>query len=141
MSLNKPYIIEGSLHSDTRGILKCNNNFDLSEIKRVYSISNSLDNNVRGWQGHLVEKRWFIAAQGRFSISVASITDWPLVDKNQDIHSFTLENNMNVLYVPEGNVTCIEQVSSKGTLLVFADYFFKEINDEYRLELDFFSKS
>lgn len=141
MYLKEPFIIKGNSHSDSRGVLKFNNDFDLTRVKRVYSISNSQINNVRGWQGHLIEKRWFMAVDGVFKINVAAIRDWPLINRDQDPSSFTLENNADVLYVPEGHVTRIEQVSIKGSLMVFADYFLKEIDDEYRLELDYFSKS
>jgi hypothetical protein len=38
-----------------------NNDFDFSEIKKMYTIENSSIEFIRVWQGHRIEQRWFSA--------------------------------------------------------------------------------
>lgn len=54
-------LIRESNHSDNRGNLVYNNDFDGSEIKRIYTIKNKKTSFVRAWQGHAIERRWFTA--------------------------------------------------------------------------------
>ena len=63
-----PAIIKGDRHTDLRGTLFYNNNFDLSAIKRMYVIENHSTNFVRAWQGHQIEQRWFSVIKGSFRI-------------------------------------------------------------------------
>jgi len=65
-----PKIITGNSHTDTRGTLYYNNDFDASEIKRVYVIENATTDIIRAWQGHKIEQRWFSAIKGSFKIGL-----------------------------------------------------------------------
>ena len=49
-------LIQGNISIDQRGVLKYNNDFDLTEIKRLYIIQNDSKNIIRGWQGHKIEQ-------------------------------------------------------------------------------------
>ncbi len=53
----KPKLIKGNLYTDARGSLAYNNDFDLSLVKRMYTIQNKTIDIQRGWQGHKIEKR------------------------------------------------------------------------------------
>ena len=55
----KPILILGGSHQDKRGVLKYNNNFDVTSVKRMYIIENIDTFFVRGWQGHKIEQRWY----------------------------------------------------------------------------------
>ena len=65
---NIPKIIKGNSHSDQRGTLFFNNNYNALEVKRIYFIENNNVNFVRGWQGHKIEQRWFSVVNGSFKI-------------------------------------------------------------------------
>ncbi len=69
----KPCIISGDSFYDHRGIIRYNNNFDLSSIKRVYEIENISKNLKRGWKGHKIQKRWFLCSKGKIQIEVIDI--------------------------------------------------------------------
>ena len=63
-------LIQGGLHTDARGALRFCNDFDMSAVKRLYTISNSAEQPVRGWIGHKKETKWFFPLRGRTVIEV-----------------------------------------------------------------------
>lgn len=134
-----PKIITGGSHSDSRGTLFFNNDFDASAIKRIYVIENSSKDFVRGWQGHRIEQRWFSVLQGSFRIKLIAIDNWE--NPSKDLKAFTYIVNaekLDVLYVPQGYVSSIQALEVSAKLLVMADYLLETIQDEYRFDIDYF---
>lgn len=135
-----PELISGNSHIDERGVLNFNNKFDTSSIKRIYFIENISNKIIRGWQGHKVEKRWFSAVSGSFKINLIKIENWKRPNKDSIVIEFHLSSkNLDVLYVPNGYITSIQSTEKNSKLLVMADYLFGEINDEFRLSLNYFN--
>ena len=66
----KPELIQGGLHTDARGVLRFCNDFDMSDVKRFYTIANSAEQPVRGWIGHKRETKWFFPVRGKTVIEV-----------------------------------------------------------------------
>ena len=125
-----PKLIKGGDFIDTRGTVLFNNMFDASLVKRVYTISNHDLEFVRGWQGHKVEKRWFLSMVGEFTILVKKIK---MVDAQDEIQKFTLSSDtLDVLYVPNGYYTAIQSVKKDSKLMVMSDYHLYEIDDDVR---------
>ena len=134
-----PQIINGSFHSDQRGTLLYNNDFDASMIKRIYVIENQSINFVRAWQGHKMEQRWFSAIKGSFSIQLIEIDSWDNPSKELEKVTFIINaEKLDVLHVPQGYISSIQSVEQDSKLLVMADYLLGEIQDEYRYEADYF---
>lgn len=134
-----PLLTSGGIHTDLRGTLLYNNDFDLSLIKRMYVIENLSTDFVRAWQGHQIEQRWFSAIKGSFRIQLIEIDNWELPSK--DCNSFTFIINadkLDVLHIPKGYVSSIQSLEEGSKLLVMADYLLGEIQDEYRYEVDYF---
>ncbi|MEI7487889.1 MAG: WxcM-like domain-containing protein [Chryseobacterium sp.] len=132
-------ILEGGKYSDERGSLFFNNDFNISEIKRMYCIENADEDFVRGWTGHQIEQRWFSALQGSFIIKLIKIDNWETPSNNAEILDFELTSeNLNVLHVPKGYVSAIQSKEKGARLLVMADYLLGEINDDYRFPIDYF---
>jgi len=126
-----PNIIEGSLFKDNRGKLFSCNQFDMSRVKRIYSIENINSNYVRGWKGHKIETRWFFATKGSITINTILISDLENAHPFPDVKTFQLnENNLNVLEVPPGFATSIKQGSNGDRVCVFADYELGASDDE-----------
>ena len=118
-----PHIIEGDLFKDNRGKLFSCNQFDMSLVKRMYSIENTNSNYIRGWKGHKIETRWFFATKGCIIINTILISDLEMANPLPAINTFKLnENNLNVLVVPPGFATSIKQYSNGDRICVFADY-------------------
>ncbi|ANF51552.1 sugar epimerase [Chryseobacterium glaciei] len=137
--MEMPKIIEGGKYSDERGSLLFNNDFNLSEIRRMYCIENADVDFVRGWTGHQIEQRWFSALQGSFTIKLIKIDNWENPSNNSEILDFELSSeNLDVLHVPKGFVSAIQSKEKGARLLVMADYFLGEINDDFRFPIDYF---
>lgn len=149
-------LIQGGLHTDARGVLRFCNDFDMSAVKRFYTISNSAEQSVRGWIGHKKETKWFFPLKGRTVIEVESFGQ-DLQDE-QDFRSRVLssesrvgidaegakgslerfilnENEPKVLKVPPGNWFKIVQ-DGNAEVMVFSDCKVGEFeNDDFRREL------
>lgn len=134
----KPLIISGNFFEDARGKIKFNNDFDTSEIKRIYFIENN-EGVKRAWQGHKIEKRWFSCVIGSFLIKLIKIDNWDKPSKELEILEFILyDHNFEILHIPSGYVSSIEAIETNSKLMVMADYFLGEIVDEYRFPLEYF---
>ena len=152
----KPELIQGGLHTDARGVLRFCNDFDMSAVKRFYTISNSAEQPLRGWIGHKRETKWFFPVRWKTVIEVESFGQ-DLQDE-QDFRSRVLSsecrvgidaegakgsyarfilnaNEPKVLKVPPGNWFKIVQ-DGNAEVMVFSDCRVGEFeNDDFRREL------
>lgn len=134
-----PKIITGNSHTDERGTLFYNNDFDALAIRRIYVIENKNTNFERAWQGHRIEQRWFSVIQGSFKIQLIKIDHWENPTKNLEKLTFVISaEKLDVLHVPKGYVSSIQSLEESSKLLAMADYMLGEIKDEYRFEVDYF---
>lgn len=132
-------LLKGNKHQDARGIITYNNEFDATNIKRIYTIENTDTDFVRGWQGHAIEQRWFACMNGSYRISVIAVDSFENPSRNLPVEYFELKNDvLTYLQVPAGCVTAIRALEPGSKLLVLADYMMGEVQDEYRFELDYF---
>ena len=132
-------LIQGKAHKDDRGMITFNNEFDASEIKRIYTIENHSTDFIRGWQGHKIEQRWFASMKGSFEISVIEVDDFTKPSKDLTIQKYLLTDEvLTYLHIPAGCITAIQAKSLDSKLLVLADYGLGEIADEYRYSSDYF---
>ncbi|MGO4709162.1 WxcM-like domain-containing protein [Chryseobacterium sp. 2TAF14] len=139
--ISNPQYLKGNKHQDERGIITYNNDFDASQIKRIYTIENHSTDFIRGWQGHQVEQRWFACMKGSFEISVILVDDFENPSKDLTIQKYLLSDDvLTYLHVPAGHVTAIQAKSEGSKLLVFVNYHLNELNDEYRFDLNYFNK-
>jgi dTDP-4-dehydrorhamnose 3,5-epimerase len=149
-------VIQGGWYADARGALRFCNDFDMSAVKRFYTIANSAEQPVRGWIGHKKETKWFFPLRGRTVIEVESFGQ-DLQD-GQDFGSRVLSsecrvgidaerakgslerfilnaNEPKVLKVPPGNWFKIVQ-DGNAEVMVFSDCKVGEFeNDDFRREL------
>ncbi|MFV0199830.1 WxcM-like domain-containing protein [Empedobacter falsenii] len=137
-----PQSLKGNRHEDERGIITYNNDFEASQIKRIYTIENHSLDFIRGWQGHKVEQRWFAAMKGEFEICTIEIDDFDQPSKDVMISKYQLnDESLTYLHIPSGYITAIQAKKEGSKLLVLADYALGEIQDEYRFALDYFKNS
>lgn len=139
--MKEPNYIAGGNHQDERGTLCYNNDFNASEVKRFYTITNSDLSFKRGWTGHTLERRWFIATSGAFEITLIRIDNWEQPNRKLKQYKFKLSSEkLNILEVPSGFVTSIQALETDSKLLVMSDYMIGEVNDEHRFESTYFSE-
>ena len=132
-------LLKGKRHVDARGVITFNNDFDASQIKRIYTIENANTNIVRGWQGHAIEQRWFACISGSYKVSVIAIDSFDTPSKNLKPQEFVLiDDALTYLHVPAGCVTSLQALQPGSKLLVFADYLMGKVQDEYRFDIDYF---
>ena len=137
-----PNIIKGNSHTDDRGIVIFNNDFNTEQVKRIYFIENKDTGFIRGWQGHKIEQRWFSSMQGSFRIVVIAIDDWENTSKTLLKEEFVLEaSSFDVLHVPQGHITSIQALEDNARLMTMSDYSLGSIKDEYRFNIDYFRNS
>lgn len=136
----EPKIITGKLFKDHRGAVLYNNDFDASQIKRIYIIENQDTIIVRGWQGHSIEQKWMVPISWKFRISVVEINHPEHPDKDSEILEFMVSaENLDVLHIPSGFANSIQALEEHSKLLVMANYHAGEVNDELRFESNYFN--
>ena len=134
-----PKITKGNSHTDSRGTLFFNNDFDASVIKRFYIIENQSVDFIRAWQGHKIEQRWFSAINGSFLIKIIEPNHWENPSGIKTSFDFVLKKNtLDFLHIPAGYLTSIKALEEGSQLLVLADYALGEIKDEYKFPLEVF---
>lgn len=140
MTRQPPALINGGQFKDARGTIKFNNAMNMAQVKRMYTIENSSVDFVRAWQGHQIEQRWFTAVQGRFKISVVLIDTWPNPSRDAQPATFVLDaSQLDVLHIPAGYLSSIQQLEQHAVLMVYADYTLGEVDDEFKLDAAYFN--
>lgn len=125
--------IIGNAYVDERGTLFYNNGLDLSEIERMYVIENRDLDTVRAWQGHRVEKRWFIVVKGKFLIKLVKIDDFECPSDSLDVESIELDSTtLEAVVIEAGYASSIQALEVESKLLVFSNYKMGEVEDNYR---------
>ena len=133
----KANILSGGIHVDQRGQLLFNNNFDATQVKRLYILENLRE--IRAWQAHRVEQRWFSCIEGSFLIRLIEVDNWDHPSRNLPALNFTLYSGvLDVLHIPSGYASSIEALDEKSKLLVLADYKLGDNQDEIRFASDYF---
>ncbi|WP_086478538.1 cupin domain-containing protein [Arenibacter amylolyticus] len=136
----KPKLIKGGSHSDDRGSIQFNNDFNSIDIKRIYTIENKSPEFIRAWQGHSIERRWFSAIKGSFDIKLIQIDNKENPNKNAKVYTFILKNEkLDILCVPSGYVSSIQALEENSKLLAMSDYLLGEVKDELRFEPNYFT--
>ena len=141
-------LIKGGVHTDARGALRFCNDFDMSAVKRFYTIANSVEQPVRGWIGHKRETKWFFPLKGTTTITVEPMDDSHVeraerVERENingcvDISTCSIRLDASapdVLKVPPGNWFCIKQ-DGDAEVMVFSDCKVGECeNDDLRRQV------
>lgn len=134
-----PNTTKGNSHTDSRGTLYYNNDFDVKGIKRFYLIENQNTEFIRAWQGHKIEQRWFSAVHGSFKVRLIAIDNWENPSKDlKAVECILKSDKLDILHIPRGYVSSIQSLEESSKLLVMADYLLGEVNDEYRFDAEYF---
>ncbi len=135
------HLIEGANFSDERGGLNFFNDFDMSEIVRMYEISPSDTDTIRGWQAHKKEKKWFYCNSGSFVMNLIKIDDFSSPSQTIVSERLVLEaRNPSVLEISGGYATAFKALTEDSKLIVFSDFSLEESkNDDFRFAPEFWS--
>lgn len=142
MSKKIPKIISGGIHKDERGQLEFFNDFDMSQIKRMYFTTHFDINIVRAWQGHIVESRWFICVKGSFTVNLVKINDWQNPLDNLKVYQYQLSSkSQEILYIPNGYANGFKANEINSKLMIMSNYNLNETeNDQVRFDQNKWTK-
>lgn len=123
-------LIYGNIFSDNRGILKFLNDFDMSQIVRMYTIEPKLGV-VRAWQGHKFETKWFYVAKGRILVKTLHM-------ETKEINQFQLNNTEpKILEINGGYYNGFESLDADSILIIYSDFDLqKSKKDDFRVGID-----
>lgn len=130
----KASIIQGGIHTDSRGTIQYVNEMNPGNYHRFYLITHPNINIVRAWQGHKLEEKAFYVIEGSFLIAVVNPAKFeqPDEDEKPDFYRLIAENH-SYLKVPGGNYTGIKALNPDSTLLVLSSLNLTDSqNDDFR---------
>jgi dTDP-4-dehydrorhamnose 3,5-epimerase len=119
----------------------------MSAIKRLYEITNDhlpvtsyqspvTVYQIRAWQGHKIEEKYFFVNQGSFLIAAVKIDNWQNPSPNLKPETFVLNTKKpQILYIPAGYANGIKPLENNSQLTVYSTVSLEEsINDDYRYD-------
>jgi len=132
--------ITGGIAKDHRGQIRFVNDFDMTAVKRFYSIKNADTELIRGWRAHRIEQRWFYVLSGSFELNLVQIDNWDNASPDLPVEKMILKaEEQQVIHVPMGYGTAFRALENGSELLVFADYGIAHAkNDDYTWPADYF---
>ena len=123
-------VIEGNIYSDERGVVRFVNDFNMTQVKRMYCIEPKMSV-IRAWQGHQKETKWFYVAKGSFLVKTIEISS---LAKNDYLLNDT---ESNVIEIPGGHYNGFEALEEGSVLMVFSDFGLEESkSDDFRESLE-----
>ncbi|WP_396601132.1 dTDP-4-dehydrorhamnose 3,5-epimerase family protein [Algibacter sp. R77976] len=135
--MNKKHeLILGDSFSDDRGILSFCNNFSLKPIVRFYEIAPKDIINIRAWQAHKEESKWFYCTKGAFTVNLVKIDSFENPSDDLEIYTYELnEEKSQILYIPGGYANGFKAKLNNSKLMVFSDFNLNDSKeDDYRFE-------
>src|SRR5438552_1205155 len=116
-----PKIIEGGLAVDDRGQVTYANDFDFSDVKRFYMVSNHQAGFVRAWHAHKKEGKYVLVVKGSAVIGAVKIDNWEKPSKNRKVNRYVLsENKPSLLYIPPGYANGFMSLTAETQIVFFS---------------------
>ena len=134
----KPYIIEGGIFKDGRGLLTHVNDFVMDDVRRFYVIHQGDTSVIRGWHAHKFEKKYFYVVKGALIFALVKIDDWENPSHDLKAETFLLsDKKSDVLCVPEGYANCVKALEVNSEFIVFSNKTLSEAaDDSWRYDKD-----
>ena len=121
-------------HSDPRGSLLYNNDFNFKDVKRFYHIKLPEKGIIRAFHGHLVEKKYAYILKGEIKIAIIPLTDAHHPAKNVEIQTYSLNaSTPQILVIPPKNANGIMSMSKDSEIIFYSTLSLEEsMKDDYR---------
>jgi len=123
-----PKLYTGQIYIDDRGIVGFNNELNLSNIKRFYTITNHSENFIRAWHGHLYEEKYFLVTSGCAIIIACKLE---IFGNNYKLSServkVTLSSELpSIFYIPGGYANGFKTLTKDTKLVIFSSATLQE---------------
>lgn len=134
-----PFIIQGNNYKDNRGAISFVNDFSFDNIVRFYIIENSEENELRAWQGHKLDTKYFYCVKGVFQVSYVKIDNWENPSSSLTVESVVLdETDSKILCIPLGYANAIKSLTAGSKLLSFSTLPLDMVkDDDFRYDKNF----
>ncbi|MDR2951264.1 MAG: hypothetical protein LBV71_18915 [Prevotella sp.] len=127
----EPHIIKGNIYNDVRGSVSFVNDFNFKNIVRFYIIENSIEHELRAWQGHKLDTKYFYCISGSFQVSYIQIDNWDKPSSNLIIqHEILKKDDSKILCIPPGYANALRSLESGSRLLSFSTLPLNEVKDD-----------
>ena len=133
--------INGGAAVDDRGILRFFNDFDMTDVKRFYAVSNHQPQFVRAWHAHKVEQKYAYVAEGSALFGVVCIDDWDKPDRNLEVQRVTLSGTTPVIFeIPGGCAHGFKTLVPDTKVIFFSTATLNEsAEDDFRYPHDYWN--
>lgn len=136
----KPALFSINSSSDERGKVSFVNDFDMTDIKRSYVVTNTLTKTVRAWHGHLNEKKWITVQKGEFLVCAIKVDNFDKPDKDSEVKEYILNAESSVLFVPSGYVNGAMNLTEENEIRYFSSSNLEDsTNDDFRIDAQFWN--
>ena len=135
-NFSEPRLIDGNLSVDDRGKVSFVNGFDMTPVKRFYTVQNHKQGFIRAWHAHKKEGKYVTAVQGSAIIGAVKIDNWENPSKDSQIHRYVLSaKKPSVLFIPPGYANGFMTLSEDAILTFFSTSTLEESKgDDIRYE-------
>jgi dTDP-4-dehydrorhamnose 3,5-epimerase-like enzyme len=135
----EPRLIPGGTATDDRGILSFVNDFDPSNARRFYVVTNHTRGFIRAWHGHRREGKYVTVLQGAAVVAAVRVDDWDHPDPNARVHRYVLSaRNPAVLFIPPGYANGAMSLTDDALIQYFSTSTIEESKgDDIRFDARF----
>ena len=126
--------LAGGLAIDDRGALSFCNDFDMSSIRRFYTVTNHQNNFIRAWHAHKNEAKFVFVCSGSIFIQTVEIDNWdnPSLDAKKTRHVLDARRP-GLLHIPGGHAHGFMTLAQDTVVMFFSTSSLNESNqDDYR---------
>lgn len=129
-------LVQGKNFVDDRGMLTFFNDFDFSEVKRMYLVRNHKAGFIRAWHGHKKEAKYITVLQGSAIIASMAMN---VENQQGTVKKVTLsEYDPKIFYIPPGYYNGFKTLTDNTILQFFSTTTIDEAKyDDYRERWDF----
>jgi len=123
-------MINGQIHCDDRGVLKCVNDFDFSSVKRFYQIQNHKVGTIRAWHAHKKETKWVYVVSGAALIGVVNLA-------TNNVQKFVLTSQKPaILEIPPNHANGWMNLDDTTIIFFSSNSLNESLNDDIRYPYD-----
>ena len=123
-------LFTGNTHTDLRGTVRFVNDFDMTQVVRMYCIEPKVGV-IRAWQGHKHETKWFYAVKGSFLVKTINMN----LKEKMEYQLIDLEPK--VLEISGGHYNGFVSLEEGSVLMVFSDFELVDSKrDDFRESLE-----
>ena len=125
---------------DERGRVTFVNDFDMTEVKRSYVVTNTLLKTVRAWHGHVSEKKWITVQKGEFLVCIVKVDSFENPNQTTEVKEYVLNAENSVLFIPGGYANGAMNLTDENEIRYFSSASLKESsNDDFRIDAQFWN--